>query len=136
MADHAALEQVLRRVDLNLLIPLSALLSERHVTRAAVRVGLSQPTMSRVWGRLREQFSDPLLVTTTNDLCLTPRGHELEQALPERIVVPKTFYAKGLSKPDLINVVYDSSAQAMHQLEEDPRPLRICSASFTQMNTS
>ncbi|HGG57044.1 MAG TPA: LysR family transcriptional regulator, partial [Nannocystis exedens] len=33
--------------DLNLLVSLHALLSERHVSRAAARLGISQPAMSR-----------------------------------------------------------------------------------------
>src|ERR1700710_2534481 len=49
-------------LDLNLLVALDALLSERSVTRAAQRVGLSQPGMSNALGRLRRLFDDPLLV--------------------------------------------------------------------------
>ena len=49
-------------LDLNLLVALDALLSERSVTRAARRVGLSQPGMSNALARLRKLFGDPLLV--------------------------------------------------------------------------
>ena len=49
-------------VDLNLLVALDALLAERNVTRAAERVGLSQPGMSNTLARLRKLFGDPLLV--------------------------------------------------------------------------
>jgi LysR family transcriptional regulator, nod-box dependent transcriptional activator len=49
-------------LDLNLLVALDALLSERSVTRAAQRVGLSQPGMSNALARLRGAFDDPLLV--------------------------------------------------------------------------
>jgi LysR family transcriptional regulator, nod-box dependent transcriptional activator len=49
-------------LDLNLLVALDALLSERSVTRAARRVGLSQPGMSNALARLRGAFDDPLLV--------------------------------------------------------------------------
>ena len=41
-------------VDLNLLVALQALLAERHVTRAAARMGLTQPAMSHALGRLRD----------------------------------------------------------------------------------
>ena len=47
----------LRAIDLNLLVPLHALLEERHVTRAAKRSFLSQPAMSRALERLRETVS-------------------------------------------------------------------------------
>ena len=43
----------LEGIDLNLLVALRALLAERHVTRAAARVGLSQPAMSHALSRLR-----------------------------------------------------------------------------------
>jgi len=51
----------LRSVDLNLLVVLDALLDEAHVTRAAARLGLSQPAASSALDRLRHLFNDPLL---------------------------------------------------------------------------
>jgi DNA-binding transcriptional LysR family regulator len=64
-------------VDLNLLPLLDALLTERHVTRAAETVGLSQPAASRALGRLRRLFDDPLLVRSGGGLALTPRAEAL-----------------------------------------------------------
>jgi len=49
-------------LDLNLLRVLDALLAERHVTRAARRLGLTQPACSHALGRLRRALGDPLLV--------------------------------------------------------------------------
>ena len=54
-------------VDMNLLLALHALLEERHVTRAAARVGISQSAMSHALNRLRTLLDDPLFVRT-------PRG--------------------------------------------------------------
>lgn len=71
----------LRSVDLNLLVALDALLSERHVTRAAEKVGLSQPAMSNALGRLRSLFSDELLVRTSTGMKPTPRALELVEPL-------------------------------------------------------
>jgi DNA-binding transcriptional LysR family regulator len=71
----------LRSVDLNLLVALDALLSERHVTRAADRVGLSQPAMSNALGRLRGLFADELLVRTATGMQPTPRALELIEPL-------------------------------------------------------
>ncbi len=51
----------LRSVDLNLLVVLDALLDEAHVTRAASRLGLSQPATSSALDRLRHLYGDPLL---------------------------------------------------------------------------
>jgi DNA-binding transcriptional LysR family regulator len=49
-------------VNLNLLPALVALLEERHVSRAAGRLRLSQPAVSRALQRLRRHFGDELLV--------------------------------------------------------------------------
>jgi DNA-binding transcriptional LysR family regulator len=68
-------------VDLNLLPLLDALLQERHVTRAARRVGLSQPAASRALGRLRVLLGDPLLVRRGARLTLTPRAEALREPL-------------------------------------------------------
>src|ERR1700712_3591136 len=69
----------LRSVDLNLLVALEALLTERHVTRAAERVGLSQPAMSNALGRLRGMFGDELLVRTATGMQATARAIELAE---------------------------------------------------------
>ena len=67
----------LSAVDLNLLVVLEALLHERHVTRAAARVGLSQSATSHALTRLRALYADPLLVRSGSTLALTPRAHAL-----------------------------------------------------------
>lgn len=67
----------LRSVDLNLLPALDALLRLRHVTRAAEEVGLSQPAMSHMLGRLRDVLGDDLLVRGPSGLALTARAKEL-----------------------------------------------------------
>jgi len=67
----------LRGVDLNLLVALDALLSERHVSRAAVRIGLSQPAMSNALSRIRGLFGDDILVRTPHGMEPTPRALEL-----------------------------------------------------------
>src|SRR5438874_13265479 len=76
----------LRNLDLNLLVPLHALLEERHVTRAAKRCFLSQPAMSRALERLREMFGDVLVVRSGRAYERTVRGervlHELESLMP------------------------------------------------------
>lgn len=73
----------LAAIDLNLLVALEALLAERHVTRAAQRVRLSQPAMSRALARLRELFDDALLVRSGQRMALTPRGEALREPLAD-----------------------------------------------------
>jgi DNA-binding transcriptional LysR family regulator len=63
--------------DLNGLRALDVLLRERHVSRAARALGISQPAMSRALGRLRRQFDDELLVRTETGLGLTARAETL-----------------------------------------------------------
>jgi DNA-binding transcriptional LysR family regulator len=70
------------RVDLNLLPPLVALLEERHVSRAADRLALSQPAMSRCLQRLRRHFRDELLVRGPDGYSLTPRAERIRAQLP------------------------------------------------------
>lgn len=80
----------LNRFDLNLLIALDALLHERHVTRAAERVFLSQPAMSLALRRLREYFNDPLLVRVGRVLQPTPRGLALIEPVRETLLRAQT----------------------------------------------
>ncbi|HYD96552.1 MAG TPA: LysR family transcriptional regulator [Noviherbaspirillum sp.] len=72
-------ETNLRSLDLNLLVALDALMTERHVTRAAERIAMSQPAMSRALGRLRKTFHDPLLVRAGSEMVVTARGRVLAQ---------------------------------------------------------
>lgn len=71
----------LQAIDLNLLLAFEALMDERHVTRAARRVGLSQPAMSNALTRLRRTFDDPLLVRTPSGMTPTPAAQALIEAV-------------------------------------------------------
>jgi DNA-binding transcriptional LysR family regulator len=67
--------------DLSLLPALNALLETRNVTRAAERIGVSQPAMSRIVAKLRVRFDDPLIVRTGTQSQLTPRAEALRLPL-------------------------------------------------------
>lgn len=69
----------LSRLDLNLLVSLDALLTERNVTRAAQRLHLSQPALSASLARLRTHFDDPLLIRRGNSYELTPLAIRLSE---------------------------------------------------------
>ena len=71
----------LAALDLNLLVVLDAVLAERSVTRAARRVGLSQPAVSNALARLRGQLHDPLLVRAGGGMRPTPFAEQLEGPL-------------------------------------------------------
>jgi DNA-binding transcriptional LysR family regulator len=69
----------LTRIDLNLLTVFEVLMEERHVSRAAERLGRTQSTVSHALGRLRVQLRDPLLVRVGGTMRPSPMAHELAE---------------------------------------------------------
>src|SRR5438132_10416960 len=121
----------LRDVDLNLLHALHALLTERHVTRAAKRCFLSQSAMSRALERLRHMLGDLLLVRSGRAYERTVRGvrvlRELESLMPrleamvrgeevdparsqERFRVAMTDHAAMVLMPPLVERIRTAAA--------------------------
>jgi len=90
----------LAALDLNLLVALDALLREANVSRAAMRIGLSQPATSHALQRLRDLIGDPLLVRTGARMELTPRALALRVPLAQAL-----DQVRGLFVPD----VFDAS---------------------------
>jgi DNA-binding transcriptional LysR family regulator len=68
-------------IDLNLLTSLDALLESQSVTRAARRLGVTQPAVSHALRRLRDLLGDELLVRTPKGMRPTPRAIELRPAV-------------------------------------------------------
>jgi len=85
----------IRKVDLNLLVYLNVLLEERNVSRAALKLSLTQPTMSNALKRLRELFDDPLLVRTAEGMTPTEKANKLK---PE--IVSLLSMAEKITQPD------------------------------------
>lgn len=87
----------IKNSDLNLLKTLNALIETRSVTRAAERLGLTQPAVSGMLTRLREMFDDPLFIRTQRGILPTPRAEALavplRQALNgiEALLAPEAF---------------------------------------------
>jgi DNA-binding transcriptional LysR family regulator len=73
----------LSRIDLNLLISLQVLLEERSVSRAAERLFITQPAMSKTLSRLREVFDDPLFTRSSHGMQPTPRALALASDLSD-----------------------------------------------------
>ncbi|MFB4262353.1 LysR family transcriptional regulator [Nonomuraea sp. GTA35] len=96
----------LANLDLNLVVALRALLEERNVTRAGLRVGLSQPAMSAALARLRRHFSDELLVRQGNRYEPTPLGTALRDpvanacAVLERLFTSRAGFQPGVGQRD------------------------------------
>jgi len=68
----------LSAIDLNLLVALEVILEELHVSRAANRLNMSQPNMSRTLGRLRDIFDDPLIERVGGRYVKTTKAEQLE----------------------------------------------------------
>ena len=84
----------LGRIDLNLLVHLDALLTERSVTRAAARVGIGQSAMSHNLARLRDLFSDELLTRGPEGLRLTPRAATLVEPVRTTLARIQTLVSR------------------------------------------
>ena len=116
----------LRQADLNLLVYFIALVEEKTISRAAKRLRLSQPAVSRSLQRLRELFRDDLLVRRARKYELTPRGQALLQELTvilpqlERLISGKEFdpsteqAAFRLAASDSLAQLYGSALAIRH----------------------
>jgi len=89
----------IKRIDLNLLIVLDALIDECNVTRAAERLGYTQPTVSGMLARLRDQFGDPLFVRTQRGLLPTPRAQALAAPLKRVLADSHSLVARDEFDP-------------------------------------
>ncbi|UYO73253.1 LysR family transcriptional regulator [Halomonas qinghailakensis] len=85
----------LRHFDLNLLLVFEALMRERHVTRAAEKLHLSQPALSHALKRLRDALEDPLLIRTNTGLQPTPRALALLPVVQQALAMLQ----EGLAPP-------------------------------------
>lgn len=65
---------------------LDILFTERHVGRAADRLGLSQPAVSNTLAWLRDHFGDPLLVRSGGVLRLTPFAEHMREPVRRLLV--------------------------------------------------
>lgn len=85
----------LANLDLNLLVILRELLRERNVTRAAGRVGITQPAASAALARLRRHFGDELLERGHGDFTLSPLGERLAAQIEPVYVGLERLFATG-----------------------------------------
>ena len=90
----------LNSLDLNLLVALDALLREASVSRAAMRIGLSQPAASHALQRLRDLLGDPLLVRSGARMELTPRAQTLRAPLAQALDQVRSLFV-----PDAFDAV-------------------------------
>jgi len=98
------------RLDLNLLVALDALLTEKSVSLAADRLCLSQSATSSALGRLRDYFGDDLLVVKGRNMILTTRAEELIE--PVRAVLEQVRTTIAVA-PEFIPATADRQIRMM-----------------------
>ena len=124
------------RLDLNLLVALDALLTERSVSLATDKLFLSQSATSSALGRLRDYFGDDLLVVKGRSMVLTARAEELidpARAVLEQIrttVAVAVPFDPATSDRQLRIMASDYStqvllAEALAQLETEAPQMRF-----------
>lgn len=81
--------------DLNQLVCLEALLTERNVSRAAAKVHLSQSAMSAILAQLRDHFGDPLLTRAGRQMTPTPFAQSLAGPVNDLMTSARAFAARA-----------------------------------------
>lgn len=90
----------IKNINLNLLVALDLLLTEKNVTRAGEKLFVSQSAMSNILKQLREIFNDELLIMKGRNMQLTSRAQELYPQIKqfilqaESILLPNDFDPK------------------------------------------
>lgn len=94
----------IKKMDLNLLLTLDALLAEQNVTKAAQKLNLSQPSVSVQLAKLRDIFHDPLLLPGPRGMQPTAKANALREPLRqalnalEHVVAPEVPFDPLLAK--------------------------------------
>jgi DNA-binding transcriptional LysR family regulator len=119
-------------LDLNLLVALRELLGERNVTRAAERLGVTQPAASASLARLRRHFGDELLVRDRGGYTLTPLAAKLAEqvdivcAAADRLFAASTHFDPATSEREFTLVMADYTigvmGEALSQLVHEAAP--------------
>jgi DNA-binding transcriptional LysR family regulator len=99
--------------DLNLLRALLAMIDTGSVTRAAEAVDVSQPAMSRILARLREDFGDPLLVRSGAGMKRTPRAEALADPIRALLKQAAALYESAGFDPAVARRVFRAAIPDM-----------------------
>jgi DNA-binding transcriptional LysR family regulator len=99
-------------IDLNLLVAFDALMSERNVTRAATRVGVSQPAMSAALSRLRTLLGDPLFQRSSAGLIPTARARDLASPVASALrQIELAMLSQPVFQPETASVTFKLGLQ-------------------------
>jgi DNA-binding transcriptional LysR family regulator len=125
-----------RGLDLNLLVALDALITERSISRTGQKIHLSQPATSGALARLREYFKDDLLVPAGRKMVLTPLAEELAQPVrqllvqTEGIILRSPAFSPNTSGREFRIIMSDYVAttlmsRALPQIQRDAPGIRV-----------
>ncbi len=101
---------------------------ERHVTRAAQAVGLSQPAMSRALQRMRAAFGDELFVRTPRGMVSTPRADELAPSVRRVLEGVEALHRPAVFDPATLSRDFVIGSIDMLDADMLPRIARALSA--------
>ncbi|GFM89699.1 transcriptional regulator [Pseudomonas cichorii] len=88
---------LLRNIDLNLLVILDALLTEKHVTRTGERLHLSQPAISHSLSKLRSLLDDPILIRKGNEVFLSALAISLQAPLKNLLSQIEALFGSSIA---------------------------------------
>ncbi|NVK72308.1 LysR family transcriptional regulator [Marinomonas sp. CT5] len=109
-------------IDLNLLYVFHILIEELNVTKAATRLNVSQPAVSRSLSRLREVFDDPLFIRTSHGLSATAKTLSLASQLSdtltglESLIQPCEFDPKTSKRRFILSTTDFGSLTILHKI--------------------
>lgn len=122
-----------KKFDLNLLVALDALLAERSVSRAALRLNLSPSATSDALSRLREFFGDELLVQVGRRMEPTPRADSLQHAVRDMLVrLDSTITSEPSFDPSRSDRRFRIYASDYTQMVLAPQAMRLAAAEHCQ----
>ncbi len=80
----------MKKMDLNNLLMFEAILETRSVSKAADRLGISQPSMSHALAKMRQAFDDPVFIRVKNEMQPTPHAKEIEAPIRQALKLART----------------------------------------------
>jgi len=111
----------LSALDLNLLLVLEAVLSERSVARAAQRLHVTAPAISNALARLRDAIGDPIVTRSGRGIVPTPRALELGPAISRALAEIRRALHGEVFDPQTTQVVLTLALADAGQLARLPR---------------
>ena len=109
-------------IDLNRLVVLHAVISERSVTRAAAALHVTPSAVSNALARLRATFDDPLLVRSGRGLVLTPRAAALAPQLADAVsAMARVVEQQSNFEPTRTTRTFVLACSDAEQISEVPR---------------